>query len=172
MIYRQADVADAPALSEFAMRVFLVSFEQQVPRSELEPFATARFAPEKLRDEIAHEEAVFLALDPEIIGYAQVALGNRPGCTLDGESPAELRRIYVDAAWQGRGVAQQLMHLIEEYAAAGGCGVLWLAVWDQNARGRAFYGKCGFSIVGSDTFQVSRLALQHYYLAKSLRDLS
>jgi ribosomal protein S18 acetylase RimI-like enzyme len=173
LIYRQADAADAAALSEFANRIFLASFEQQVPRSELEPFATSRFAPEKLRDAITHGGGtIFLALDSGIIGYAQVAVGNRPGCTLHGDAPAELTRIYVDAEWQGRGVAQQLMHLVERDAAASGCDVLWLAVWDENARGRAFYDKCGFSIVGSNMFQVGRLTLRHYYLAKSLRDLS
>ena len=172
MIYRQAEGADAAALSQFATRVFLESFAQQLPRSELESFATPRFAPEKLRDEMEHEDAVYLGLEHGIIGYAQVALGNRPGCTLAGDSPAELKRIYVDGPWHGRGVGQQLLHLVEQHAVAGGCDVLWLAVWDQNARGRAFYDKYDFSIVGSDTFQVGGLALQHYYMAKSLRDLS
>lgn len=173
MIYRKAEVGDAAALSEFAMRIFLASFERQVPRSELEPFATPRFATEKLQDEIAHAPgAVFLALQPEIVGYAQVALGNRPSCTLTGSVPAELKRIYVDVPWQGRGVAQHLMGLIEEEAAHNGCDVLWLAVWDGNARGRAFYQKCGFAIVGSDVFQVGRLTLNHYFLAKPLRELS
>ena len=173
MIYRKAEVGDAAALSEFAMRVFLASFDRQLPTSELEPFATPRFAPEKLQDEIAHAPgAVFLALQPEIVGYAQVALGNRPNCVLSGTAPAELKRIYVEAPWQGHGVAQRLMELVEEEAARNGCDVLWLAVWDGNARGRAFYQKCGFAIVGSDVFQVGRLPLNHYFLAKPLRELS
>ena len=31
---------------------------------------------------------------------------------------------------------------------------LWLGVWEENPRAIAFYGKCGFRDVGSQTFMV------------------
>lgn len=33
-----------------------------------------------------------------------------------------------------------------------GATALWLGVWERNPRARAFYGKSGFTDVGSQTF--------------------
>jgi diamine N-acetyltransferase len=37
-------------------------------------------------------------------------------------------------------------------ATARGAETLWLGVWEQNSRGIAFYRKCGFADVGTQTF--------------------
>ncbi len=173
MIYRQAEVRDAAALAAFAERVFISSFEQQVPRTELAAVARERFSTERQASDIADPAStIFLALDPEMVGYAQLVVGNRPKCELAAEAPAELKRIYVDEAWHGRGVAQSLLGLIQSRAREQQCDVLWLGVWEENARGIAFYEKQGFRLIGSATFTVGTLSLAHNYMSMSLRDLS
>jgi diamine N-acetyltransferase len=173
LIYRQADVRDAAALATFADRVFVSSFERQVPRAELVAVAGKRFSPEREETDIANPAStIFLALDQDVAGYAQVVVGNRPKCELVADAPAELKRIYVDEAWHGRGVAQSLLALIESRAREQQCDVLWLGVWEENARGIAFYEKQGFRLIGSAAFAVGNLFLVHNYMSMSLRDLS
>jgi ribosomal protein S18 acetylase RimI-like enzyme len=69
-----------------------------------------------------------------------------------GTDRLELSRFYVDRPWHGRGVAQALMTATVSEAAERGAPTLWLGVWEQNARGIAFYRKCGFAEVGTQTF--------------------
>ena len=169
MIYRHAEIADAPALSMFAMRVFVNSFEDRLPRAELEAIAAARFPSERQHDDIASADGdIFLALDPDLIGYVHLLYGTRPDCPLAADAPAELKRIYVDAGWHGRGVAQALLALAEHAAREHGCDIFWLAVWDANDRGQAFYDKLRFKKIGSAVIQVGTLELGHHFLAKTL----
>ena len=173
MIYRRAEVRDAAALATFADRVFVSSFERQVPRAELTAIARERFTPERQEGDIVDPAStIFLAFDQEMVGYAQLIVGNRPKCELVASAPAELKRIYVDEAWHGRGVAQSLLHHVKTRAREQQCDVLWLAVWDQNARGIAFYEKEGFHLIGFSIFAVGNLSLVHNYMSMSLRDLS
>jgi ribosomal protein S18 acetylase RimI-like enzyme len=69
-----------------------------------------------------------------------------------GNDRLELSRFYVDRPWHGRGVAQALMTATVREAARRGGETLWLGVWERNPRGIAFYRKCGFADVGTQTF--------------------
>ena len=172
MIYRRALVADAAALSEFAVRVFVASFEHQLARAGLEAVARERFTYESTKQHLeSARDTIFLALHPDCQGYAHLIIGSRPAEPLETRAPAELKRIYVDAAWHGQGVAQQLMQLAETEARARDCDVLWLLCWTENQRAIAFYLKHGFQIFDTVAFPVGNWDLTHHYMAKRLGDL-
>ena len=67
-----------------------------------------------------------------------------------------LYRLYVDRPWWGTGLAQRLLQAANVEAIARSADALWLTTWDQNARGLAFYRKCGFREAGTTTFTVGR----------------
>jgi ribosomal protein S18 acetylase RimI-like enzyme len=77
-----------------------------------------------------------------------------------GAQPAELARLYVDHAWQGRGVAAALLDAVSARAAAAGATGLWLAVYQRNARAVAFYRRQRFVVAGAGTFRMGD-ELQH-----------
>lgn len=89
----------------------------------------------------------------QLVAYAQLRQHPPPPC-VDADAPVELYRFYVDRAWHGQGVAQQLMAGVHDAARAAQGGTLWLSVWEQNARAIAFYSKCGYRDVGSADFFV------------------
>jgi ribosomal protein S18 acetylase RimI-like enzyme len=173
VIYREAALTDAAALSDFAGRIFVASYESQLPRDDLAELARQRFTLERQRDEIDNPNIrTFLAFDPELIGYAQLVADSNPECELAANRPAELRRMYVVAQWHGRGVAPHLLHLAEGEARNRECDVMWLAVWQGNDRAIAFYRKHGFTAIASGPIQVGSLSLAHDFMAKPLSDLS
>ena len=88
-----------------------------------------------------------------LVAYAQLREGPAPGC-VTGPMPIEVQRFYVAAAWQGRGLAQRLMERVVATAQERRAETLWLGVWERNPRGIAFYRKCGYVDVGSQTFVV------------------
>jgi GNAT superfamily N-acetyltransferase len=67
--------------------------------------------------------------------------------------PIEIARFYLRSRWYGRGATQFLMGSALEVAAAAGHDGVWLQVWEQNARARRFYEKCGFVAVGTNPFR-------------------
>ncbi|HNL66233.1 MAG TPA: GNAT family N-acetyltransferase, partial [Ferruginibacter sp.] len=60
----------------------------------------------------------------------------------------ELKRIYVQKEFQGKGVAQALMDFILRYASDNGYEVVWLGVWEHNKKAQRFYEKYGFENSG------------------------
>lgn len=114
-----------------------------------EAFSEARVSAE-LRDP---EYAFYLGYAAgELAGYVILRTGYVPACA-DGKRPIELKRLYVDQRWHGRGVAAALMERALQHARDGGYETMWLGVWELNPRARAFYSKFGFKHVGEHPFQ-------------------
>jgi ribosomal protein S18 acetylase RimI-like enzyme len=154
--YRDALRGEAQALAAFAVEKFVEAYSDQCPVATLESYADHKFTEANLGDEIAAEDArFFIAADgARIAGYALVRYDSFPECEIDATRPAQVERIYVDPAWQGRGVGRELLGRCAADARAAGCDVVWLAVWDANARAIRFYLQSGFEIVGEQPFVI------------------
>jgi GNAT superfamily N-acetyltransferase len=64
----------------------------------------------------------------------------------------EVHRFYVVDAWQGRGVANAMMHFVLEFARSGSASRIWLGVWEHNPRAIRFYERFGFAACGEHVF--------------------
>lgn len=82
------------------------------------------------------------------IGFSLLGV-HPPPSSVRGESPFEIKRFYLDQAWLGRGLAQELMAATIAEAARLGGDTIWLIAWNQNFRALAFYRKSGFVEVGT-----------------------
>ena len=85
--------------------------------------------------------------DGNAIGYTLLGEDPVPEC-VTGPAPLQIRRFYIDQAWKGTGVAQQLMAAVDVEARRRGRKTIWLLAWFRNFRAHAFYRKCGFEQVG------------------------
>lgn len=171
MIYRKAGPDDAAALAEFGARSFVDSYAHVMERAELESYVAEHYTVERMSAEIADPTGVsFLALDPDIVAFAQVRAGALPDCELACAAPAELRRIYVDRSRHGHGVAAKLLSMVEAEARLRHCDVLWLAVWEINNRAISFYRKNGFAVAGRQGFPIGTEVQTDYVMAKPLAD--
>ena len=70
-----------------------------------------------------------------------------------GTRPIEIVRFYVRGRWHGHGVAKRLMEAAFRLGSERGHDVVWLQVWEENARARRFYEKCGLRAVGTKPFR-------------------
>jgi ribosomal protein S18 acetylase RimI-like enzyme len=88
----------------------------------------------------------------ELVGFA-----NLGSITIthpvDGPA-AELRQLYLPAEAKGTGVADALMDWAIASARARGAEALYLTVYVDNHRARAFYARYGFADVGRHDFPV------------------
>jgi diamine N-acetyltransferase len=119
----------------------------------------------ELEDPAMH--TVLVECDGEAIAFAQLRDGGAPAC-VTGPAPVELKRIYVDARWHGRGVAQTLFAEVMRVAKERGGQTMHLGVWEHNVRALAFYAKHGFIDVGERTFLLGTTTDRDRVLMRSL----
>lgn len=67
---------------------------------------------------------------------------------------AELHRLYVSTASQGRGIGKALVRHAERAAVAAGAQWMWLGVWEHNPGARRLYAGLGYEGVGEHAFVI------------------
>lgn len=92
-------------------------------------------------------------IDSLAAGYHARVLAGADGLAgylvaMTGVDEMHLLNITVAAAWQGRGLAQRMLDVLEADARALALPMLWLEVRESNHRARALYRRRGFAEVG------------------------
>jgi len=111
------------------------------------------FMPDRMKGEIEDPACTFLlAVEGDsVAGYAKVKeQENTP--ELNGEQGFEIERIYVRKEYHGKKVGQLLMQKCLDLASEKHYKLIWLGVWEHNARAIAFYERWGFEKFGSHPF--------------------
>lgn len=152
---RPAEERDAASLAELAERTFRETFAHVNRAEDIELHCRNSYGESIQAAEIRDPDRATLVchVGPNLIGYGQLRWGSAPTCVI-ARRPIEIQRLYVDAAWHGKGVANALMASLLDIAAARGADAIWLGVWERNPRAIAFYAKSGFAVVGDHVFVV------------------
>ena len=150
---RLATPIDAPALAEFAERMFRATFGPDNAQSDMDAYCVSAFGTDIQKRELSDAARVCVMVEYEgvLAAFAWLQIGATHLCVV-GEHPVEIQRFYVDQRWHGTGLAQQLMQAAMAEALARGAQTAWLGVWDRNVRAIRFYEKLGFHDVGSHVF--------------------
>jgi RimJ/RimL family protein N-acetyltransferase len=150
---RAAQSHDADALASLAERTFRDTYAAENTAADMDAHVARSFSPMLQAAELRDPQMSTIVAETDngaLAGYAQLRAGPAP---LGIETGAlEIWRFYVDKAHHGQGLAQQLMAATFDDAAKRGANAMWLGVWERNWRARAFYAKCGFKDIGTQTF--------------------
>jgi GNAT superfamily N-acetyltransferase len=151
---RPAVPADAARYATVAAETFFEAYADSSDPANLAAHIEREFGEAKQRRELdAPAITVLAAHEPsgDWAGFATL----RADVSTDGvvaTRPIEIVRFYVRGRWHGRGAARRLMEAAFGFAAARGHDAVWLQVWEENARARRFYEKCGLRAVGTRPF--------------------
>jgi ribosomal protein S18 acetylase RimI-like enzyme len=151
-----AVAGDAALLAELGARTFYESFAADNDPEDMRRHLESQFSQAMQLAEIGNPALDTLIMrdsQGSAVAFAQV----RSGKLSDGvpaEGSIELWRFYVDKPWHGLGIAHALMDAAKARGRRRGATVMWLGVWERNARAQAFYRKHGFEKVGSHVFIV------------------
>ena len=150
---RRAAPDDAVLLAGLAERTFRDTYAEHNTAEDMAGYIAAHFGARQQAAELADPSRITLLAEAgaAAAGYVQLGRGPAPEC-VRGREPMEVIRFYVDRLWHGHGLAQLLMAAAVDAARDAGSALLWLGVWEQNARAIAFYRKSGFEDVGAQTF--------------------
>ncbi|MBN2397265.1 MAG: GNAT family N-acetyltransferase [Deltaproteobacteria bacterium] len=152
---RVATASDSTLLAEVGTETFSDSFAAENTPENMAIYLTESFGPERQASELADPASRFLIIESDglTVGYAHIRFGEAPPC-IAGKRPMEIKRFYVRKAWIGKGVGARLMQACVHEAAGAGCDVIWLDVWERNARAIAFYREWGFVEMGTQPFRL------------------
>jgi GNAT superfamily N-acetyltransferase len=167
---RRAHARDATALSVLAERTFRDTFAAVNTGADMDLHCSRVYSPALQAAEIADPGIVTLVADERgsLVAFAQLhRRGKSPDC-VTASPAAELRRIYVDGALQGTGLAGRLLERVVEAAVEGGARALWLGVWEHNPRALRFYRRAGFVEVGEHVFMVGSDPQRDLVMARDL----
>lgn len=149
-----------PALAALATGTFTDTFGHLYPAEDLAVFLEKSYNHASLLTETqdTHQFWRMAWQDEKAVGYLQCGPVGLPHAEADPARHGELKRLYVDAATQGRGLGKALMavaldHLAEIY----GNAPQWIGVWSENHRAQALYGAYGFVRVGAYEFPVGHV---------------
>ena len=171
--FRLAVAADALCLGVLSTQVFLDTYATQGVRPALAREALSQ-----------HSVAVYAALlvDPGVTLLVAECAGHLVGLSqvIDGAGHAgvpapeasELRRLYVQERFTGRGVGRELLRHAEKAAAAHGADMLWLTAWQGNARALQFYPRCGYDDIGAAIYTIEGEDFPNRLFAKRVRHVA
>lgn len=162
---RHAAAADAARLTRFAQSAFMDTFGPDNTPEDMAAYVGEAFSEAAQRAEIADPRVTVLIAEQQgdLAGYAMLRDGDAPApvrAALDGDAVAsptraiEIVRLYAGQRWLGAGIGPALMQRCLDEAAARGRQVVWLGVWERNARAIAFYRRWGFADVGAQSFRL------------------
>ncbi|RSH90164.1 hypothetical protein EHS25_001498 [Saitozyma podzolica] len=177
---RRATPADAAQVSHLIGSTWAKFFAYSVTPQDLEDYLSGPVSVAQISSDIENPAMRFLVSTPtsrsagvesgetpEIVGVAQLVLGTTEPC-LTLPRPVELRRLYVSPEHHGGGAASSLVRGVEDLARGEGLGSMWLGVWEDNPRGKRFYEKMGFGVVGEHTFLVGQSVRRDWVMEKAL----
>ena len=155
--YRDAVPADAATLYDLHRRSFVETFGHLYQPEDLEAFFR-RLSEEGFRGELLDGEhrIRFAEADGEPVAFVKLGPLKLP---VEPAGPAlEFRQLYVLKPWQGSGIAQTLTEWALAEARARGAAELYLSVYAENDRAKAFYRRYGFAYFAPYTFMVGEQA--------------
>ena len=159
LTWRDAVLADGPALAAMGRRCFTETFGPYFPAADLALHLETKFGPDGLPRELADPALRVRVAEADGAPVGWLKLGPMDLPVPHEPDALQLVQLYVLAPWQGAGVAAALMDWAIATARAQGAPALYLGVWEKGDRAIAFYRKHGFVTVGTAPY---RLGTQLY----------
>ena len=164
---RPATKADAATLASLGARTFTDTFGHLYDPDDLDLFLQSH-AKEHWAAELCDPEFAVLLVEVsgEAVGYAKVGPPHLP---FEPRGTAvELRQFYLVKAWQGHGLADEMMAWVIDQAEQQDGNDLYLSVFVDNHRARRFYERWGFIAEGRYAFMVGSHADEDIVMRRPL----
>ena len=147
--------SDLKILVDLSRKFFFDSFNHMNTPDNMKEYMDRAFNPDQLLSELRNSmsEFYFITVDNDIAGYLKLNKDTAQSDIRD-ETSLEIERIYVDQAFQGKGLGAVLMTKAVERAKDLNLQYIWLGVWEKNTDAKRFYERHGFVEFGSHEFKM------------------
>lgn len=155
----EATPDDSDLLSALAMQTYAEAFGHSLSASDLTVHLETHLSPERLREMLREDMFLLMCVADTTVGFIQ--FGDAHVDSSDLTEPlevepddTEIRRLYVLAEFQNRGLGTRLMDAaLTDHRVVG--TITYLDVWEHNRAAQRFYERKGFEKVGGRAFRVA-----------------
>ena len=178
---RPARAGDAPALAALAAKTFPLACPPHSPQQDISAFieenlseqAFARYLADPARMLFVAQGAVTSGRG-RLLAYSMLVDAPPSDSAVAAVVPAsgavELSKCYAHPDVHGHGVSSTLLQHSLDWVSTLGNRAAWLGVNAENLRARAFYGKHGFVVAGTRSFQLGKRVEHDYVMVRLAKD--
>jgi len=154
-LIRPAEVEDVAALSELARATYAAAFGHSLAPEDLTEHLDRHLSQQSFARALVEDgDVILLALvGGRIVGCVQFGTLREP--TAEEGADRELRRLYVDVGFQGRGIGTALVEAALRHPLLAEAPRVVLDVWEHNPGAQRLYRRFGFEVVGERCFEVA-----------------
>jgi GNAT superfamily N-acetyltransferase len=166
---RPAEASDALCIAVLGTQVFLDTYATEGIRPSLAREALETLSPDVIAGLLGETATTFLVAEKQnhLVGFVHLT-ANAGHERVPFASPAELKRLYVQERFTGRGLGKALLGRAEAAASAAGAAGMWLTAWSGNTRALGFYASQGYVELGPTLFAVQDEHHENRLFAKPL----
>ena len=149
--------ADQPQLISLMRRIYPPVYAYLWPDGG-EWYVNSQYGEGNLRAELADPRADyrFVLVDDRAVGIVRTVADQSSPDDPDRKA-MKLHRLYLDPAYQGRGIGRQVMDDVVAGCQTQGIGYLWLEAMDSAEGSLAFYRRMGFEGGGHFTLDMPKM---------------
>ncbi|WP_413628078.1 GNAT family N-acetyltransferase [Fructilactobacillus vespulae] len=145
------DVLDLQSISG---QTFTATFGESIGKQPVAKYVAEAYSPEQLTKEIENQNSYFYfaKVNGQVAGYIKINVDDAQ-TEAKGRDYLEVQRIYLLSQFKRMGIGTRLLYIAEDKARKLGKSKIWLGVWEENDKARAFYEAKGFVRNGEHIFQ-------------------
>ncbi len=147
MTIRPLALNEVPALVALARRTYTQAFGPDMAPDDLAFVMEERLSAAHFEQAVAEDVILVAEEEGALIGFVQ--FGDNRIAEAGAPGDQEIRRLYVTAERQGRGIGGALMRAALAHPRIPAGATVLLTVWEDNAQAQAFYRRHGFEAVGT-----------------------
>jgi len=166
---RTCNQKDIETLVSLGIKTFRDTFDEFNTPENMILYINKTFTRKIIEHEMKQPGTVFfLALDGRrSVGYAKIKASTTPA-EFNGTPALEIEKLYAHKDYMGKRVGYLLMQTCLTFAKKKGSRILWLGVWENNARAISFYEKNGFARFGNHTFMLGNDAQTDWLMKREV----
>ena len=161
---RPARATDAQVLAVLASQVWLHTYATEGVSPVIADYVLEELQPAKFVTLLADPSVTVVVAEhaDNLVGFA--TLRRNVQCPADALTVAELKTLYVQAHFMGRGVGSSLLRHAQALAWAQSGSALWLSVNAKNQRAINFYTAHSYQQVGLQMFMLGGVGHENYVM--------
>ncbi|KAI9273602.1 acyl-CoA N-acyltransferase [Sporodiniella umbellata] len=166
-----ANESHATLLTKLGKKLFGETFSKDNTNENMSSYLDETYNIEKQIQELNDPGWITLMVmneEGEPIAFSQIVETEEVYDFIPDKQAIELKRIYVDKRYIGKGVGKMLLLQVLEEVRRKKKETLWLGVWENNHHALEFYKKHGFEVVGDHVFQLGEQKDRDLVMTKKL----
>lgn len=146
MVIRKLKRSEIPELSKLAAKTWLEAFGDSFTKDQSEKLVREYRSVEYF--ESVYDEVITLVavINKKLVGYVQFGRV-KSDFKMATHKDRELGRLYVDSAYQDKGIGSQLLEAAFDHPDMKEAKNIFLDVWEKNLKAIKLYEKYGFEII-------------------------